>query len=609
MFSADRLTDTVCGGYIAVLGVLSGDPKGLQMLDRWRMFNMMYHILDGKQRPDLIKLLLSSFDYSIPGHPRVLLNKALIGGEKDIRIYATNVLRKYANNPSVNSVSNSKWAIEALVQQLYDPEVEVCATAVKILEKACNTKNYLEYIVECRPALDHLGEIGAPLLLRFLSTSIGYHYLDGLDYISNEMDDWFLGRNDTYVKVVEASLARAFAEGQDEHANRMSILDDEPDPEVDPHVPPHFYRELTRTQEGCKLLKDKGHFSDFATTIRDHGMQYDDPEMTTKVKGCLWAVGNVGSMELGAPFLESCDVVEHIVKIAEEHEVMSLRGTAFFVLGLISRSMHGLEMLSEHGWDANTNSVGLSLGFCIPSNLTKFFSLEPWKHETVSSVTLPKTQRMESTIAPSIPSRARSESLLGTSMAPELDDENMPHVEEEPAVVLDADPLNQQILELFIDLSNTVRFSKARNDLIKLKQQKKPVGFTQPQMFRRVMALMESHHYRLNARRMLELFERNVLRQVVFEEDKEDDEEEEGDDHGGDEDGRVFDESASQAGGLVYNAMGINDQRVLDSLRRQEEEGELDEKASDSSGDEQRTERQRSVSNPSELGMPSSRRF
>jgi rapamycin-insensitive companion of mTOR len=45
--------------------------------------------------------------------------------------------------------------------------------------------------VKCRPALDHLGEIGAPLLLRFLSTSVGYHYLHELDYIHREMDDWF----------------------------------------------------------------------------------------------------------------------------------------------------------------------------------------------------------------------------------------------------------------------------------------------------------------------------------------------------------------------------------------------------------------------------------
>lgn len=32
----------------------------------------------------------------------------------------------------------------------------------------------------------------ADTLLRFLSTSLGYRYLDELDYITQEMDDWFL---------------------------------------------------------------------------------------------------------------------------------------------------------------------------------------------------------------------------------------------------------------------------------------------------------------------------------------------------------------------------------------------------------------------------------
>ncbi|ORY70006.1 Rapamycin-insensitive companion of mTOR, N-term-domain-containing protein [Pseudomassariella vexata] len=518
MFSKDHLSDTLCSGYFPMLGVLSGDPKGLQMLERWRIFNMMYHIVDLKQRPDLIKLLLSNFDYSLQGHPRVLLSKALTAGTKDMRSHATNVLRKYATRqhvtPSGQVVSDSKWAIQLLVTQLYDPEVEVCATAVKILEKACNNKYLLEYIVECRPALDHLGEIGAPLLLRFLSTSIGYHYLDGLDYISNEMDDWFLGRNDNYVGLIEASLARSFIDTSDDHPNRLSMYEDDLDGDHDIFVPPHFYRELTRTKEGCRLLEGKGHFEEFATTVREHGMQSEDPEIMTKVKGCLWAVGNVGSMELGAPFLESSDVVEHIVKIAETHEVMSLRGTAFFVLGLISRSVHGLEILSEHGWDSNCTPLGISLGFCLPMNLSKFFSFKPWKHETVASVALPDTQK---TVVPP-----------------------------PPPVMRDADETNQRILELMVEMGNMVLYKKAKMELMMLRQKKAP-GFRQPALFRKVFSLLENHHYRLGDRHMVfELFDKSVLRQIVYGDDSEDEVE-------------------------------------------------------SSSGDEQRTERQRSISDPSEV--------
>jgi len=570
MFARDRLTDTLCGGYFPMLGVLSSDVKGLQMMDRWRMFNMMYHIVDLKQRPDLIKLLLSSFDYTLNGHPRVLLSKALTAGTKDIRIHATNVLRNHAIRSGPGSafapgLGDSKWAIQLLVTQLYDPEVEVCATAVKILEKACNNKNSLEFIVECRPALDHLGEIGAPLLLRFLSTSIGYHYLDGLDYISNEMDDWFLGRNDSYVNLVEASLKRAFDQA-DEQPNRIGVFEDGTDGDTDAHIPPHFYRELTRTEEGCKLLSDKGHFDEFAATIRDYGMQSDDAEMITKVKGCLWAVGNVGSMELGAPFLESCDVVDRIVRIAQEHGVLSLRGTAFFVLGLISRSTHGLEILSEHGWDSNTNSMGVSLGFCIPADLSKFFSLAPWKHETVTSIQLPQSQKTETMDPPVLPCRPRSESLLSGAGS-----ENS--LSEAPRVELDPDPNNQRILELVIDLGNMVLFKRAAQELVQTKHHKKRPTLRQPHLFRKVMALLECHHYRLPIRRMvLELFDKRVLRQVVFG-DEDEDEDDDDDDDDDDEEG-----GASKGGAEIDRG---------------------DE--SDSSGDEQRTERQRSISDPADL--------
>jgi rapamycin-insensitive companion of mTOR len=104
-------------------------------------------------------------------------------------------------------------------------------------------------------------------------------------------------------------------------------------------------------------------------------MEDYDPEIIVKVKGCLWAVGNVGSMEYGAPFLESSDVVQWIVKIAEESEVMSLRGTAFYVLGLISRSLHGQEILLEHGWDGVVNDAGEALGFCLPLQFQKLFTV------------------------------------------------------------------------------------------------------------------------------------------------------------------------------------------------------------------------------------------
>ncbi|KAM0283376.1 hypothetical protein ACHAQH_002499 [Verticillium albo-atrum] len=626
VFAPYRLQTTLCAGYFPMLGVLSSDPKGLELLQRWRMFNMMYHILSHKQRPDLIQLLLLNFDYTVPGHTRVLLEQALTSGTRDTRIIATKVLRKYATRPFNEASRNHdkadwKWAIRKLVEQLYDPEVEVCRTAVKILEKSCNKKAYLEYVVQCRPAMDHLGEMSAPLLLRFLSSSSGYHYLDGLDYISNEMDDWFLGRNDTYVDLIETSLAKAFSDNSEEQQQRLSMVDQAQAESMEPesHLPPHFYRELARTEEGCRMLRDKGHFVEFASTIRDYGMQSADPELLLKVKGCMWAVGNVGSMELGAPFLESCDVVQDIVKIAQEHEMMSLRGTAFFVLGLVSRSIHGLEILLECGWDSNLNNRGHSVGFCVPNNLSRFFSFKPWKHTIAPLIRLPDTQKTILTPPPPMPAR------------PPLEKEDLPPAHDVAAT-------NQRIVDLIVDLSNIILYKHAISDLKQLKYRKAP-GFRSPRLFKRIIAMLEYNHYRLPIRRMvIELFDKSVLRTIVFEEDTDEEEdtlrpqnriveEEENGSVSGDEARTERQRSVSNAtdtrsdarssrevagGRVVTNKFGaggfsarVSRYRSISDPPEQDATASRDSSSEEesSSGEENQTERQRSMSDPAVLEM------
>ncbi|PGH16641.1 hypothetical protein AJ80_05143 [Polytolypa hystricis UAMH7299] len=484
LFSRNQMQETLSDGYFALLGTLSSDPSGLLMMDRWHMFNMFYHIIELKDRDDLVQTLLGNMDFSLEGHLRIILSKALTTGSKDTRIFATKLLRKYAVRSASLGVSsaelgNTDWVVKLLVTQLYDPDVSVCQVAVKILEEACNQRDCLEYVVKCRPSLDHLGEIGAPLLLRFLSTSVGYHYLDGLDYITQEMDDWFLGRNDAYVALVEASLSRAYV---DQPRRNSFVLEDLVDMQDIGLVPPHFYRELARTAEGCKLLSQSGHFEEFASTIRDFDLAEEDPETLLKVKGCLWAVGNVGSMELSAPFLEETEIVEWIVKIAETAEVITMRGTAYFVLGLISRSRHGLEMLIEAGWDAAVDAKGQSLGSCLPSDLSKLSRISTARYR-------PRPEQRQT------------------------------EREKFKAAVTDSDPMNQKILNLLVDMGNTVLSKRAASDLHSMKA-KKPEYFRQTSLFHKALVVLESHHYRLLARRFaLDIFDKSVLRRIVLEED------------------------------------------------------------------------------------------
>ena len=88
----------------------------------------------------------------------------------------------------------------------------------------------------------------------------------------------------------------------------------------------HFYGELTKTAEGCRILEEKGHFNEFSQFIVACKDEDEDLEVITKLKSCLWAIGNIGANDGGVPFLQRSGVVRDIVEIAEHSGVISLKG-------------------------------------------------------------------------------------------------------------------------------------------------------------------------------------------------------------------------------------------------------------------------------------------
>jgi hypothetical protein len=133
-------------------------------------------------------------------HPRIVLSKALTSAYMETRLFATHHLgRLLHENPNLTD-----WALGLMITQLYDTAMEVCEVAVMYLEEACSEGGHLEKVVELRPALEHLGEVGHPLFMRyagtvlparqaddsFVSTSIGFMYLHHAQYIERELDDW-----------------------------------------------------------------------------------------------------------------------------------------------------------------------------------------------------------------------------------------------------------------------------------------------------------------------------------------------------------------------------------------------------------------------------------
>lgn len=47
---------------------------------------------------------------------------------------------------------------------------------------------------------------------------------------------------------------------------------------------------MAKTELGCQVLHEKGHFAEFALFIRQHGLEKEDSEVILKLKSFLWAV-------------------------------------------------------------------------------------------------------------------------------------------------------------------------------------------------------------------------------------------------------------------------------------------------------------------------------
>ncbi|SPO31737.1 related to protein ste16 [Ustilago trichophora] len=399
LLSRKRMNETLTSGYFEMIGILTQSPEGIRLLERFKIFTPLYHLSELRSRDDIVKAVIENVDYSIDGHSRIILAKALTSSYRDVRLFATRHLSELIRHQTLpanaknGSDVQSDWTISLLLTQLYDPSVEVRQLATKVVEEACTSSHILEKVVSMRPTLDHLGELGHPLLLKFLSTSVGIRYLWNGEYIDREMDEWFNERNQRYVVEVEVMLAEFFSiyrkslsnAGSGSTANgpstsafaspSLSSLD----PSQDGVVPPHFYGELAKTPEGCRILHQKGHFAEFAHFIRQHGAEASDSELINKLKSVLWAVGNIGANELGLPFLDAEDVISQIVEIAENSQVLSVRGTCFFVLGLISSTTAGAEALQDYGWQSVCTPLGAPMGLCIPDDINRLVSLPRWE--------------------------------------------------------------------------------------------------------------------------------------------------------------------------------------------------------------------------------------
>ncbi|XP_039659993.1 rapamycin-insensitive companion of mTOR-like [Perca fluviatilis] len=349
---SNGLLTTLSQHYFLFLGTLSAHAHGVKLLEKCGLFQSLLNLVSVKNQDAVLKLAVSTLDYSRDGLARVILSKILTAATDVCRLYATKQLRVLLR-ASVEFFSS--WGMELLVTQLHDHSKAVSMEALDILDEACEDKANLHALIQLKPALSHLGDKGLLLLLRFLSIPKGFSYLNERGYVSKQLDKWHKEYNLKYVDLIEEQLNEALTTYRkpvdgDNYVRRSNQRLQRPNV----YLPVHLYGQLVHDKTGCHLLETQSVVPDLSYTVRSPML--DTWEGIKQLKAALWALGNIGSSNWGLNLLQEENVIPDILALAQHCDVLSVRGTCVYVLGVISKTRQGCELLKAFGWDAVRHS-------------------------------------------------------------------------------------------------------------------------------------------------------------------------------------------------------------------------------------------------------------
>uniref|UniRef100_A0A665U2Q7 RPTOR independent companion of MTOR, complex 2 a n=1 Tax=Echeneis naucrates TaxID=173247 RepID=A0A665U2Q7_ECHNA len=340
---SNGLLTTLSQHYFLFLGTLSAHPQGVKLLEKCGLFQCLLNLCSVKNQDAVLKLAVSTLDYSRDGLARVILSKILTA--------ATDSSVVWSKFPNCRLHS---WGMELLVTQLHDHSKAVSMEALDILDEACEDKANLHALIQLKPALSHLGDKGLLLLLRFLSIPKGFSYLNERGYVSKQLDKWQKEYNLKYVDLIEEQLNEALTTYRkpvdgDNYVRRSNQRLQRPNV----YLPVHLYGQLVHDKTGCHLLEAQVKTLS-CYTVRSPML--DTWEGIKQLKAALWALGNIGSSNWGLNLLQEENVIPDILVLAQRCEVLSVRGTCVYVLGVISKTRQGCEVLKQYGWDAVRHS-------------------------------------------------------------------------------------------------------------------------------------------------------------------------------------------------------------------------------------------------------------
>eukprot|EP01039_Chlorochromonas_danica_P002589 gene2589-2831_t len=291
-------------------------------------------------------------------------------------------------------------------------------------------------------------------------------------------------------------------------------------------MPRHMYGELARTIEGCAELSRRNIVFDLLSKSRqlyeqmtkipmslstisgndfmqalqsDRSLEVDSS--TTDLRSCLWSLGQIGSSELGFAAILNIDpsFVEWCIDCICNSPHLGVRGTFFYVLGLISRTSKGNQILYQNKWDGSF--VNGNSAVAIPRQPQILFKIATTvsKSDSNPSVGIRKA-------------RLTQNRNKGVGSLPYLSMSTPPSSIKLLTPFIPSGSVNMEleILNLIAKMPGVVlyRECKARLDTIR---RQNPQVFDKHSLYVDVHRILESYSFKLTARRdILALFSTNA---------------------------------------------------------------------------------------------------
>ncbi|CAG9534707.1 unnamed protein product, partial [Cercopithifilaria johnstoni] len=288
------------------------------------------NLVKNTKNVEYVKLIVSCLDYSSEdSFNRFILQTALTSANVSGRKWTTRFLTILLSH-NINDFSI--WGIKLLLDQLADSSAKLVRHSLRLLHLWIPHYPESVYLIK-DICLDEFGDAGI-LLKAYIFSSESYVKDNSHDTLAT-LDYWKKKFNMRYVEIIDEDVRVALFDSKRSIDGRYARSSNERIGKLNVPMPVHLYGQLAQHDTGRELLLRSNEVNRLLDVLRNSPLP-TDAYQTSKLKGALYALGHI--IANVNPNLLPSEAVPIICRFAECCPVLSIRGTAFWVLNLIGNT-------------------------------------------------------------------------------------------------------------------------------------------------------------------------------------------------------------------------------------------------------------------------------